>query len=128
MLVTRNFSLKHILYSFKDHYHHDSNIHFEFMILFGGLSHKHKQMFLGVYWNQPVCLSTYVSVCVPNTNFCQSTGGYVKSHLVTVLVIPPQNECLLGCTGITMSVRPCVRQCTKHYFLSKCLRGYQCIE
>ena len=27
-----------------------------------------------------------VSVCVQNTNFCQSAGGGIKSHLMTALV------------------------------------------
>ena len=42
-------------------------------------------MFLGVYWNHPVCPSVCLSVCVQNTSFCQSTGRGIKSHLVTVL-------------------------------------------
>ena len=45
-------------------------------------------MFLGVYWNQPVCPSVHVSVCVQNTTFCQSAGRSTKSHLVTALVCP----------------------------------------
>ena len=45
-----------------------------------------KQMHLGVHWNQPVCPSIRVSVCVKNTSFCQSAGGGIKSHLVTALV------------------------------------------
>ena len=48
-------------------------------------------MFLGVYWNQPVCPSVRpcvcVSVCVQNTRFCQSAGGGIKSHLVTALIL-----------------------------------------
>ena len=48
-------------------------------------------MFLGVYWNQPVCtsvrMSICVSVCIQNTGFCQSAGGDIKSYLVTALVI-----------------------------------------
>ena len=51
-------------------------------------------MFSGVYWNQPVCLfvcpSPCVSVCVQNTDFCQSAGGGVKSHSVTL----PNDEIL----------------------------------
>ena len=46
--------------------------------------------FADIYWNKPVCLSVcpsvLVFVCVQNTTFCQSTGGSIKSHLVTVLV------------------------------------------
>ena len=46
----------------------------------------------GVYWNHPfcpsVCLFVHVSVCVQNTSFCQSTGGGIKSHEVTALVVP----------------------------------------
>ena len=45
-----------------------------------------KQMFSGVYWNQTVCPSIRVSVCVQNTSFCQSAGGGIKSHLVTSLL------------------------------------------
>ena len=45
-----------------------------------------KQMFSGVYWNQLVCLSICVSVCVQNTSFYQSAGGGMKSHLATALV------------------------------------------
>ena len=45
-----------------------------------------KQMFSGVYWNKPVCLSIHMSVCVQNTCFHQSTGGGVKWHLVRALV------------------------------------------
>ena len=41
-------------------------------------------MFSGVCWNQPVCPSVSVSVCVQNTSFCQSAGGGIKSNLVTV--------------------------------------------
>ena len=54
-----------------------------------------KQMFYGVYWNQPDCPSMcqsicrsvckFVSVCVQNTTFCQHTGGSIKSHSVTAL-------------------------------------------
>ena len=40
----------------------------------------------GVYWNQLVCLSICVSVCVQNTSFYQSAGGGMKSHLATALV------------------------------------------
>ena len=36
-------------------------------------------MFLGVYWNQPVCPSVGVSVCVQNTSFCQSAGRGINS-------------------------------------------------
>ena len=51
-------------------------------------------MFSGVYWNQPFYPSVrasvrYVCPCVclcTNTNFCQSAGGDIKSHLVTALV------------------------------------------
>ena len=43
-------------------------------------------MFSGVYLNQPVCPSVRVSVCVQDTTFCQSAGGAIKSHSVTVLV------------------------------------------
>ena len=46
---------------------------------------------LGVCWNWPVCPSihVYVYLCVyKNTCFCQSAGGCIKSHLVTVLVTP----------------------------------------
>ena len=50
-----------------------------------------KRMFSGVYWNQPVCPSVYVSarvsVCVQNTTFCQSAGRGIKSHLVTALIL-----------------------------------------
>ena len=42
-----------------------------------------KQMFLGVYWNQPVC----PSVCAQNTSFCESAGRGITSHLVIILVI-----------------------------------------
>ena len=49
-----------------------------------------KRMCSGVYWNQPVCSSVYVSVrvavCVQNTCFCQSASGGIKSHVVTALV------------------------------------------
>ena len=49
-------------------------------------------MFSGVYWNQPghplVCLCLRVSVCELNTNFCQTPGRGIKSHLVTALVFP----------------------------------------
>ena len=45
-----------------------------------------KQLFSGVYWNQPVCSPVCGSVCVQNTSFCQSAGGSIKSHLVTALV------------------------------------------
>ena len=40
------------------------------------LSNHIKQMFSGVYWNQPVCPSVSVSVCVLNTCFCQSADEY----------------------------------------------------
>ena len=47
-------------------------------------------MFLGAYWNQPVCRSVcpcvYVSVCVQDTSFCQRAGGGIMTHLVTALV------------------------------------------
>ena len=33
-----------------------------------------------------VCFSIHVSVCAQSTRFCQSTGGGIKSHLVTALV------------------------------------------
>ena len=46
-----------------------------------------KQIFSGLYWNQPVCLSVClsirVSICVQNTTFCHSTGGAIKSDSVT---------------------------------------------
>ena len=29
------------------------------------------------------------SICVQNTSVCQSTGGDIKSHLVTTLVVSP---------------------------------------
>ena len=47
-------------------------------------------MFLGVYWNQLVCLSISLSVCVQNTvtSFCESACGVIKSHFVTALVSP----------------------------------------
>ena len=44
-------------------------------------------MFSGVYWNQPVCPSIRVSVCVQNISFCQSAGRGIKSYLVTALVL-----------------------------------------
>ena len=47
-------------------------------------------MFWGVYLYQPVCPSVCtcvcVSFCVQNTDFCQSAGGCIQSHLVTALV------------------------------------------
>ena len=47
-----------------------------------------KQMFSGVYWNQPVCPSVcvHMSVCAWNTSFCQRAGGGLKSYLVPALV------------------------------------------
>ena len=52
-----------------------------------------KQMFLGVYWNQSVCVSVcwscHVSVCVQSTSFCQSAGGSIKSHSRTALLFAP---------------------------------------
>ena len=42
------------------------------------------ECFRGVYWNQPVCLSVHVSVCVQNTSLYHSAG--IKSHLVTAVV------------------------------------------
>ena len=33
-----------------------------------------------------ICVSVHVSACVQNTSFRQSTGGRIKSHLVTALV------------------------------------------
>ena len=45
-----------------------------------------KQMFSGVYWNQPVCGFFHLFVCVQNNSFCQSAGRGIKSHLVTGLV------------------------------------------
>ena len=36
-------------------------------------------MFLGVYWNQPVCPSICVSICVPNTsNFVSQTPRFLS--------------------------------------------------
>ena len=40
-------------------------------------------MFLGVYWNHPVC----PSVCVQNTSFCQRAGGGINLHLATVTAL-----------------------------------------
>ena len=45
-----------------------------------------KRMFSGVYWNQPVCLSVSVSICLQNASFCQSAGGGITSHLVRALI------------------------------------------
>ena len=45
-----------------------------------------KQMFSGVFCNQPVCPSICVSICVQNASFCQSAGRGIRSHLVTALV------------------------------------------
>ena len=49
-----------------------------------------KRMFLAVYWNQTVCLCVHlrvcVGVCVQDTSFCQSSGGVIKSPLVTAQV------------------------------------------
>ena len=40
-------------------------------------------MFLGIYWNEPVCPSidvlVYVSVCVQNSSSCQSAGEGINS-------------------------------------------------
>ena len=47
-------------------------------------------MFLGVYWNQPVCLfmcpSIHECLCVQDETFCHSVGKGIKSHSVTALV------------------------------------------
>ena len=46
-----------------------------------------------------VCLS--VSICVQNTNFCQSNGGGIKSHLLTALVFSsPVYNMVLGSPGV----------------------------
>ena len=42
-------------------------------------------VFVGIL--SSACLSVYVSICVQNTNFCQSAGGGSKSHLVTAIVV-----------------------------------------
>ena len=42
-------------------------------------------VFRGI-WNQPVCSSICVSICVQNTTFCQSAGRGIKSHLVAAVV------------------------------------------
>ena len=39
-------------------------------------------------------LSVRLSICVQNTNFCQSAGGGIKSHLVVVLAY--SNSALLS--------------------------------
>ena len=54
-----------------------------------------------------VCLSLYQSICVQNTSVCQSAGWGIKSHLVTALVIPPQNS-VGGDIGVSLSVGPSV--------------------
>ena len=45
-----------------------------------------KTWFFGVYWNQPVCSSMCPSVykILP---FCQSAGGVIRSHSVTVMIL-----------------------------------------
>ena len=49
---------------------------------------------------ESACLSIHVSMCqsacVQNTSVCQSTGGGIKSHLVTALVssVGPSEEFL----------------------------------
>ena len=45
---------------------------------------------------QSVYPAVDMSVCVQNTTFPRSAGGGIKSHLVTALVIPPQNKCFGG--------------------------------
>ena len=39
-----------------------------------------------------ISLSVCVSVCVQNTSFCQSAAGYIKSHLVTAVVLISRGE------------------------------------
>ena len=51
-----------------------------------GILHPRKVNVYGVYWNQPICPSICVPVCIQNTSFCQSAGGGIKSHSVTALV------------------------------------------
>ena len=80
-------------------------------------------MFSGLYWNQPVCRSVCLSVYKILVSVEALLGG-IKSHLVTAVVIPPQNKCFRGYTGISLSVllsihvSVCVQN-TWHYFLSK---------
>ena len=50
------------------------------------LFYPRKTNVFGVYWNQPVCPSVHVSICVQDTTLCQSAGRNIKYHLVTVLV------------------------------------------
>ena len=61
-------------------------------------------MYLGIYWNQPVCGCVCVSVCVQNTNFCQDAGGGMKSHLVTALIFFCQCKMCLKVVRISESV------------------------
>ena len=36
---------------------------------------------------ESACLSVRLPICVQNSSFCQSTGGGIKTHLVTALVL-----------------------------------------
>ena len=54
-----------------------------------------------------VCLSVCVSFCVQD-NFRQTSGGGIKSHVATALLIPLPYKCFQGYTGISLSVCPSV--------------------
>ena len=46
---------------------------------------------------ESACQTVGVSVYVPNTNFCQSAGGGIKSHSVTALVHFAHRQVLQCC-------------------------------
>ena len=43
-------------------------------------------MFYGVSWNQPICRSVRVFVCVQDITCCESASVGIKSHLVIAQV------------------------------------------
>ena len=57
-----------------------------------------------------ICTDSY---SVATSNFfakCCGRGVAYSSSLVIAVVIPPQNKCFQRCTGISLSVYPCVHR------------------
>ena len=79
-----------------------------------------KRMF---FFGGSILESAYLSVClsmcpsVQYTSFCHSAGGGIKSHLVTALLIRPQNECFRG-GGVFWNKPVCLSVCSSvHVFV-----------